>query len=231
MSFVVEFADLGPAVDSVTGMSNISRYCMVRLQQGTLTIGVLDHDDTFMVNHTMDVRQFPGTDDATIYLTCADVQAGLTATSDVRVRMDGTKWYLPDRTWTTSRQRSTICRATASYAADGCHVRVKTDNFLLYIRQILICENRVTITSHGQGDLALQSSGELISIQINDSEVVVDSRDTLVSVDCSPKYIRAMLSVLSLHVYLDLYITDKQYIVIKSGQNCTIVLKMIKEKT
>lgn len=229
MSFTIGASDRGAVVDSVTCMSNISQHCMVRLHRGTLTVSILDHDAVFMVTHTMRVQQQSTEDDATIHLKCVDVIAGLAATapaSDVSIRIEGTKWYLPDRTWTTARQRSGGGRLP--FSTGGHHVRVKTANFLLYIRQILVCENSVCITSHGHGDLTLQASGELISIRINDSSdipVSTDQEEGTQCVDCSPKYIRAMLSVLSPETHMDLYITDKKHVVIQSGRHCTIVLK------
>jgi hypothetical protein len=110
-----------------------------------------------------------------------------------------------------------------------CLVSIPSVDFLLYVQHITLCENHARVSSHGMNDVTLESEGESVSIRIQNKSVISTGRSH--TLNCTFKYIRAVLSIIQKTEILDVFITHGKCLFFKVDVAPGILYIVLKDTT
>ena len=237
MYYQVSCTNSGSLASVVQCLETMNQFVRLDIDPSGLRVQSVDHDDTTLMTYTLPVLSIGGICvRSSINMRCDQILQFLLCThGDIHIGIDSdpTIWSVRDSSgqsclWSTGRQLPNHHDIPASIS--GYAVCIPSVDFLLYVQHISLCESYVRVSSHGTNDVTLSSDGELISIRIQNQPVVHDGTEIVV-VQCTFKYIRAVLSIIQKSVKLDMFITDGTCVNINVPMATGTLSIILKDKT
>ena len=230
MPYTLQCATIGALSNIVSCFDGMNQLVSLDIGPSGLKVQSVDHDGTTVLTYTLPLDGYGY--HAKVYVKCEQVIQYLERVhGNVCIEIDEGSWSLCDATghacmWPTGISQPIPNMPSLVVDSHNCLVSIPSVDFLLYVQHITLCENYVRVSSHGMNDVTLESQGELVSIQIQNQSVI--STGLPYTLNCTFKYIRAVLSIIQKTEILDVFIIHGKCLFFKvngASGTMSVVLK------
>jgi hypothetical protein len=240
MTFKIPCATIVALSNMLTCFDTMNQLVRLDIVPSGFELHSVDHDGTTVLHYITPIESSDGhyTGNAAIYVNCEHFLQYIErahGTVYIDIREDpAITWSLRDTAghtcvWSTANIQPPYSSPLVLMDSTECKVSIPSADILLYIQHITLCESQVNVSSCGKNDVSLCSQGELISIQIQNQPI--GTTNVLYSVNCTFKYVRAVLSILQKTEMIDMFIVHGKCLFFKVDVFPGILYIILKDMT
>lgn len=239
MTYSLGVEVVGALAQTVSGFEQMQQYLRLTIQNQALHVWCLDHDATTHFQALFALDKNKEQEDAislTLYLSCETLQQSLQSLQGrIQIKPSPTHhhWDIEDCRGSRFQWSTEYCASPKVFLgtllrSSDVQVPILTTDFLLYVQQLSVCESPVEVSIRSPASVRLCASGELISVEIETFGAGATTSPCLASAVVGLKYLRALLPSLLLSHTLQLFVRDREAVILQAtlpSQILYIVLK------